>query len=591
MQGDREAGAEAVCERTTTAALGFFKDRVPTASLDQFNADCGKTFGPVLSRAWSLVQPVAAATGKAVEQATCVMSTGGVPCIMKQLTTWMTNESGQFSLAVSEALTAPSASTDILKTFQTPKAKRNGQQAAFADVYQVVGGVALSVVLIAVLLSLINALAQRSGRPLGEAFGGVVSWSLFWVAGLSIAAIVLTAFDSIAVSLVGAHPGGKSEIDKALDTIFMVLVAAANPVTGGLLAFIALVLYIVALVGMVLQIVLRDVSIILVAVMLPVLLALRAGPGISRKLILRSCGTFLMLAAAKPLLVLVLRLSSAFILTPGTGVRGMFFGLAILVIAAVAPGVAYKLMGVMAGSSAGQSTGAGAAGVADQAMHSAQSFKNLVGGGSPKLGSSAAGGKAAGAGASKLGAAAGPIGMAATAAVMAGSAMKSGAQALASQVGTGGGALGDAETPRVPTAPISRGGGGSGPAARSGGGGGPQRTPQSSPKGGPTPKSGGGSGGRGGNPSQGAPQRQQQAASVSGSGNTDAPSQTSLPESRGGTSDPGLGAGGPAPQERPPSTPASRAAVRERKAEVRQERADHKRARISQRQSEGRTRR
>lgn len=590
VSGDRQMGARAACESGAGPVLDSVS--VKEEKKQEYFKGCAEKLGPILLRAWEVVQPAAAAKGEAatkaagaVEQATCVVSAGGWPCLMKQVTTWMTNESGQFSLSVSEVLTAPSAATSILRTFETPSAKRTGQQNAFADVYQVVGSVAVSIALIAALLSLVTALVQRSGRPLGEAFGGIATWGIFWVAGLSLGAMVLAACDSLAAGLVGAHPGGKSEVDKSLDTIFMVLVAAANPATGGLLALIALVLYIVALVGMVVQIVLRDVSILLVAVMIPVLLALRAGPGISRKLLIRSIGTFLMLAAAKPLLILVLRMSSALILTPGTGVRGMFFGLAILVLAAVAPGMAYKLMGVMAGSGAGQSAGAGAAGVADQAMHAAQSLKNMVGGGSPKVGSAAAGGgKAAGAGASKLGAAAGPVGMAATAAVMAGSAMKSGAQALASQVGTGGGALGDAETPRIPTAPVSRGGGGGGgPAA----GGSAPKVPPKGQKGGPAPKPGGGANGPGGGnaSNQGGPRPQPLREASSGENGTG--SQQGL----GSTDSPDLASAGPAPRERRPSTPASRAAVRERKAEVRQERVDHKRTRIQQRRTDGRTRR
>lgn len=463
VSGDRQMGARAACE--SGAGPVFDSVSVKAEVKEKYFTSCAEKLGPIMLKAWEVAQPSAAAKGDAVEkvdQAVCAM-TEGIPCVMKQLATWMTNELGKSSGDIGKMLAEPTRATRILNVFNTAEGERSAEQRAFAEIYLVLGGLAASIALVAFLISLITGVVQRSGRPVAEGLTGLATWGLLWVTGLTVATLILTAADGIAQQMLGATDGGRSQIDVAIDKVFQVLISSANPMTGGLFSILALVIFAGAILGMFVNMALREVSLLLVALMLPVLLALRAAPGSARKMLMRSLATFITLALAKPLLIVVLRFSSAVLLAPGRGLGGLFIGLITLCIAAFAPQVAYSLFGMKKESGAGHATtGASATGVTENAVNSGQSLRNMVGGGSPAM--KAGGGKAAGG----LGKVAGPVGIALTAATMAAGAMKSGAQSVASGVGTGGGVLGETEKPHLPTAPHKLHGGGAG--GRSAGG-------------------------------------------------------------------------------------------------------------------------
>jgi len=179
---------------------------------------------------------------------------------------------------------------------------------------------------------------------------------------------------------------------------------------------------------------------------------------------------FITIALAKPLMVIGLRLGASFVAVPADGKLNLWsgvLGLVVLGISAFAPGVLYKLFGVMEGA-AGQRMGGASHGIdaagrsAVDAGDSARSVFSANAPSTPVAASSGAvaGGGGAGAAAGGGGAAAaaaGPIGLVVGAGMMAASTTASVGSMVASQVGTGGGALGDAEHAQPGSFPRSYG--------------------------------------------------------------------------------------------------------------------------------------
>jgi len=217
---------------------------------------------------------------------------------------------------------------------------------------------------------------------------------------------------------------------------------------------------------------LREVSILLMAVVLPVLLAMQAGPAGMRKALPTVAKAFITIALAKPLMVIGLRLGASFVAVPADGKLNLWaavLGLVVLGISAFAPGVLYKLFGVMEGA-AGQRMGGVSHGIdaaGRSAVDAGDSARSVFAANAPSTpvaassgGGAAAGGGGAAAAAGGGGAAAsvaGPIGLVVGAGMMAASTTASVGSMVASQVGTGGGALGDAEHAQPGSFPRSYG--------------------------------------------------------------------------------------------------------------------------------------
>lgn len=422
-----------------------------------------------------IVQPLVAAASAAMAQnlqqlsdtVQCVQSTvqGDVFACQTQLVQqWIGKGVKLVWSGVVGVVLAPTAAINIIDLRANPNAAP--QAAAFRSLYGDIGWIAAGLVQIFVLVSLIMAVIRGRSRTVLEALAGVFAWGIFWVAGMTAAVLVLSTTDSLTVFLAG-EDGSKMQltgIDKWLGVVTKVT-GGGNPLFGDAGSSVGVLFALILLVAMVVIFVtlaLREVSILLMAVVLPVLLAMQAGPGGMRKALPTVVKAFITIALAKPLMVIGLRLGASFVAVPADGKLSLWsavLGLVVLGISAFAPGILYRLFGVMEGA-AGQRMGGASHGIdaaGRSAVDMADSARSVFSANAPSTPVAASsGGTVAGAGggaAMRTGGAtagggassAGPIGMVVGAGMMAASTAASVGGMVASQVATGGGALGDAE--------------------------------------------------------------------------------------------------------------------------------------------------
>jgi type IV secretion system protein TrbL len=462
-----KATAEGACKAELTA--------IGLASFGQVQQACVQVVQPLVAGAAAMMAQKLQQLSDAVH---CVESTaqGDVFACQTQLVQQWIGKGVQLVWSgVVGVVLAPTQATNIIDLRANPNAAP--QAAAFRSLYGDIGWIAAGLVQLFMLLALIQAIIQGRIRTLVEAVVGVFTWGIFWIAGMTVAVLILSTTDSLTLFLAGEN-GSKMQltgIDKWLGVVTKVS-GGVNPTFGDVGSsvgvFFALVL-LVAMIVIFVTLALREVSILLMAVVLPVLLAMQAGPGGMRKALPTVAKAFITIALAKPLMVIGLRLGASFVSVPADGKVNLWsavLGLVVLGISAYAPGVLYKLFGVMEGA-AGQRMGGASHGI-DAAGRSAvdmgDSARSVFASNAPSTPVAASGGGAAtggarvaassGGGAAAAGSVAGPIGLVLGAATMAASTATSVGSMVASQVGTGGGALGDAEHAQPGAFPRSYGG-------------------------------------------------------------------------------------------------------------------------------------
>jgi DNA processing protein len=428
-----------------------------------------------------IVKPLVAATTAAMNQALadvvqCVQSTAQgdmFACNTKLVQQWIGRGVQLVWSGVVGVVLAPTQAMNIIDLRANPNAAP--EAAAFRSLYGDIGWIAGGLVELFVLLALIQAIIRGRLRTVFESLTGVAAWGIFWIAGMTLVVVILSVTDSLTLFLAGEN-GSKMQLDGIQKWLGLVTNATGvNPTFGDFGSSIGVIFAVVLLIAMIVIFVtlaLREVSILLMAVVLPVLLAMQAGPAGMRKALPTVAKAFITIALAKPLMVIGLRLGASFVAVPADGKLNLWaavLGLVVLGISAFAPGVLYKLFGVMEGA-AGQRMGGVSHGIdaaGRSAVDAGDSARSVFAANAPSTpvaassgGGAAAGGGGAAAAAGGGGAAAsvaGPIGLVVGAGMMAASTTASVGSMVASQVGTGGGALGDAEHAQPGSFPRSYG--------------------------------------------------------------------------------------------------------------------------------------
>ena len=431
----------------------------------------------------TLVTPLVAAATTAMAQqladvVQCVQSTAQgdmFACNTKLVQQWIGRGVQLVWSGVVGVVLAPTQATNIIDLRANPNAAP--QAAAFRSLYGDIGWIAAGLVQLFVLLALIQAIIQGRIRTIFEALTGVFTWGIFWIAGMTVAVLVLSTTDSLTLFLAGDN-GSKMQLDGIQKWLGLVTNVTGGPTPtfgdfGSSIGVLFAVVLLIAMIVIFVTLALREVSILLMAVVLPVLLAMQAGPSGMRKAFPTVVKAFITIALAKPLMVIGLRLGASLVSVPADGKLNLWsavLGLVVLGLSAFAPGVLYKLFGVMEGA-AGQRMGGASHGI-DAAGRSAvdmgDSARSVFASNAPSTPVAASGGGAAtggarvaassGGGAAAAGSVAGPIGLIVGAGMMAASTAASVGGMVASQVGTGGGALGDAEHAQPGSFPRSYGG-------------------------------------------------------------------------------------------------------------------------------------
>jgi hypothetical protein len=432
------------------------------------------------------------------QQLACVTSTpAAFDCIAQQVHVWLK----QSIISLWQGLIIVlNSETEVIGLID---GWRNG---GIVSLYSDIGGLGATLLLGLMLLSLVISAIRFDFRQFGNTFLGVIVWGLFWSGGALVAVLLLKASDDAARWLAGRpDASGQTDLSRAGKEFgsWVDYITGATPTVpggvhplynpGSLTALLICLLLIVAIVVTLFSLVMRTIALLLLIVLLPLTLAGTAGPQTTRHWFLSALRMFVALLLAKPLIVVAVRLGAVLVSVPEKGEPQATFsdamlGVAIILLAGLLPGIIYRFSGGLMNTNAGAAPRA-SGGVTSQSAQSLQSSmdmtrmimeRNVPGPALAPVLSSAGGtgtsatadpravavrGATAIGGASKAGGAsairgasavAGPLGLAATATAMAGSAVESGGRWLAGQAATGGGVLGDVEAPHIPTPPISR---------------------------------------------------------------------------------------------------------------------------------------
>ncbi len=467
------ASPRGVCE----AAVKFAIERdgqVTTANLcaaiafanEDLAKQCSAVVQPVVAATQQALGAAAKAVAEVAECAPGVVTGEWYECVSKKIHLGLAQASNDTWRVLGATVTQDTKAVSILDlTSNTSEAK------AFRSVYIDVVALSMPIVMIAGIISLITAALRRRGRPLWDMLTGVATFGLFWAGSLTLATFALKAGDGVALLLAGEN-GSKLELDQGgmarwMDAMTTALPSSLN--TGNLMW---LVMTCILFIGIFVQLVilaLREVSLPLIAVVIPVALALQAGPEAVRKALPRLVTAFLTIVVAKPLMVLALRLANSFLQAavkqdPTSGSVDLWsalLGTVMLFMALFFTGAVYKLFNLTmteAGRHGGGSLlnlGQNASMLAGSGGHSGGSMAQQAATANRlQSGSMAAGGAKAAA----AGGAAGAlpvVGLGLAAVAGAGAAMRG----IVSQGATGGGALEDAEGITLPPPPARRPGG------------------------------------------------------------------------------------------------------------------------------------
>jgi len=357
------------------------------------------------------------------------------------------------------------------------------------SVYSDVGSVGATLLLGVVLISLTIALIRMDLRRLGSTIFGVITWGLFWSGGAAIAVLLMKASDEVSKWLAGRpDASGTTDLDRAGRQFltWVEYVSDAAPTTsvdlrpnyavGSFAAILICVLLIIAIVATLVALLMRNIALLMIIMALPLTLAGSAGPRLTREWFQATVRMFIAMLLAKPLIVIAVRVGSVMVSVPSKGEAQASFsdallGVAIILLAALLPGVIYRFSGGLMNSSAAGAAPRASGGMSAQASQSMVSSADMlrmimdrnaptpaVAGPSSSRAALGRTGPASvgGAAQTRAAGAAGPIGVAAMGAVLAISAAESGGRWLAGHAATGGGVFGDVEAPHVPGPPVSR---------------------------------------------------------------------------------------------------------------------------------------
>ncbi|MBA8792861.1 hypothetical protein FHX74_000455 [Friedmanniella endophytica] len=396
-------------------------------------------------------------------------SPGAYDCLTQQVHLWLEQSIVSLWQGLLTVLTGNTAVISLLDGWRN---------AGIVSLYSDIGSVGAVLLLGVLLMSLIISAIRFDFRQFGNTILGVVVWGLFWSGGVSAAVLLMKASDEISRWLAGRPDAtGHTDLDRAGQRFaswieYISDATGSLPLTpsyepGSLTALLVCLLLIAAIVSTLIALLMRNVGLLMIIMALPLSLAGTAGPRMSREWFSAAVRMFVALLLAKPLIVIAVRLGAVMVSVPNVGEPRATFsdallGVAIILVAALLPGVVYRFSGGLMNTSAGSGPRSGG-GLSTQTAQSAQSTMDMTrmimdrNAPRPALAVGSARGttaaRTAGAGA---GAAAGPIGLAAVGAVLAAGALESGGRWMAGHAATGGGVLGDVEAPHVPSPPISR---------------------------------------------------------------------------------------------------------------------------------------
>lgn len=406
----------------------------------------------------------------AAEALPCVTTTpAAFDCLTKQVHIWL--ESSIISLWQG-LLTVLTSDTEVIGMID------GWRNAGIVSLYSDVGSVGATVLLGVLLTSLVVSAIRFDFRQFGHTFLGVVVWGVFWSGGVTIAVLLLKASDEVARWLAGRPDGsGTTDLDRAgkhfANWVDYISGASATlPVhptwdPGSSTALLICLLLIIAIVATLVALLMRNIALLMIIMALPLTLAGTAGPRLTREWFTAAVRMFVALLLAKPLIVIAVRLGAVMVTVPERGEPQATFssamlGIAIILLAALLPGVIYRFSGGLMNTQAGNAPRA-TGGFSSQSAQSVQSSMDMTRlimernaprpalAGGPAVASARPTSTSGGAGLAR------PLGLAAVAATLAGGAMESGGRWLAGHAATAGGVTGDVEAPHVPTPPISRG--------------------------------------------------------------------------------------------------------------------------------------
>lgn len=405
-------------------------------------------------------------------------------CIAKQLNVWLAQGAQQAWSAMSGLLTDTTAAIGVFDHWKNPDV---------LSLYSSVGAMSAVLMLLFFLIALLVSLVRMDVRPTARAVAGVVTWAVFWAGGVALALAALRASDGAAQWMAGSPDAtGRTALSRASDKwvawINYFSEASRNALPKGVphpaydagtLVAIAIILFLLIAIGLAfVALLMRNVAVLLMLITLPITLAGRGGPALTRSWLPRVAMMFAALLLAKPILVIAVRLGSALVAVPraggthGPGLLASVLGATIILVAALMPGVIYKFAGgVMAGAAGGNAPRA-QSGYSERTAQSAQSSMDvtrlvmqrnapqarpLTSGGSGSMGLSSAGaGGLRGRLAGGLAGASGPVGAALGAAALVGGTAESAARFAGAQAATAGGVFGDVEGPHVPHPTVPR---------------------------------------------------------------------------------------------------------------------------------------
>lgn len=486
-EGDNTA-LKAACVAALGPAAG------PLAGITTLDATCAEWLRGFLKPAQEMftdqIVPLA-------EQAQCLSGGGDATsfeCWMEQIHVWLKQSITSMWAAFVGVLTQD---TQALKIIDIGGGDLSDTQSDFRALVAQVFWLGMSVAFILVLFNFIKSAVRLNFQDAAKSIFGSVAYVLLFPIALGLGIFFIKIGDELAKwATGGVDKNGQSDLDHAAIAMgsWLDYVAGAtekipgevHPVynPGSLSGVLICLALIVAIVMAMITLTLRNVALVVMALMSPIIGAGWAGGQTTRSWSGKFIAAFFAILLAKPILVLFVRLSSTLLKVPSSPKAAQadeaaaLIGIVLLLCCCFVPGVIYKISTIM-GTNAGSRTGASQTGMAEQSGHSTmstiQSTKALVRqngttSGTRSLtasgpGATTPGGVGSWSGSRGVGAGMGQVASGALiAGTLAAGAVSSATKATASQVGTAGGALDDAEAPHVPQAPykLGYGGGGSG---------------------------------------------------------------------------------------------------------------------------------
>lgn len=332
----------------------------------------------------------------------------------------------------------------------------------FLSVVNSVGELSALVAMLFLLLSFARATFLMAPREAVRGIAGLAQWGLMLVGGLTAAQLILNTSDGIAGWLTASNGESVDQVADRFSSLWTEVATGtvqesdgswtwipngASPGIANTPMILLLLLIGLATLLSLAWMLFRNVGVLLIAVSMPILASGLIGPEATRKWLWRGLQAFISLALAKPIMVLALNLGLSRLGESRDIVR-LIEGALILLAAAFAPPVVYKLIGIMNFSGSGSVSGRAtmttdiARSTSDMAM---RIMRHNAPASAPSVSSSATGPAVRGSGTGSLAGSslAGPVGLAAGGVLAATAATKGAAAWALNSIGSGSGALSD----------------------------------------------------------------------------------------------------------------------------------------------------